>query len=220
LNAARDAGVRRFIHTSTSETYGTAQYTPIDETHPLVGQSPYSASKIAADKMVESFFRSFGLGAITVRPFNTFGPRQSLRAIIPTVIGQLLAEQKELQLGEMTPVRDMVFVKDTVQGFLKAALADENVNGQTINLSTNKGFSVGQIVDLIQNIIGTDAKIIEDPLRLRPKNSEVYELIGDNKKAFETLGWKPTVSLKEGLTSTIEFFEEFSNSYKKTTYKV
>ena len=182
LNALKGSERSRLVHTSTSETYGTAQYVPIDEKHPLVGQSPYSATKIAADKLVEAYVCSFDLPALTIRPFNTYGPRQSERAIVPTVIKQLLDEHDELVLGDLSPVRDMVFVADTVDGFVKAGCAEEKAFGETINLATGEGYSIAQIVEQLKFLTGSKAKVTLDPQR-QTKNSEVIRLISENKKA-------------------------------------
>jgi len=182
LQAAREQKVARFIHTSTSEVYGTAQYVPIDEKHPLQGQSPYSASKIAADKAAESYFCSFGLPVTTVRPFNTYGPRQSARAFIPTVICQALSpKSRVVKLGSLKPVRDLTFVKDTAAGYLVAAIHPKLV-GETVNLGVGKGYSIGEVARLIIKIIGTDKKIVVDQQRVRPGKSEVWRLVSNNQK--------------------------------------
>ncbi|QQR81170.1 MAG: SDR family NAD(P)-dependent oxidoreductase [Deltaproteobacteria bacterium] len=219
LQAARAHSLQRVIHTSTSEVYGTAQYTPIDEKHPLQGQSPYSASKIGADMLAESFFRSFELPVVTVRPFNTYGPRQSARAFIPTIISQILSHQPEIHLGALSPIRDLTFVTDTVCGFLKAAEA-QGVEGETINLGTGEGFSVGDVLDKIMTMTQCRSKITEDTQRIRPEKSEVLKLISNNQKALTRLGWKPSVTLDEGLKKTIEWFERNKQYYKPFQYNV
>lgn len=223
LQAARTHQVSRVIHTSTSEVYGTAQYIPIDEKHPFQGQSPYSASKIAADMMAESFFRSFHLPVVTVRPFNTYGPRQSARAFIPTILSQIfdpvLAKKKEIHLGALDPVRDLTFVSDTVSGFIKAAIAPQ-ILGETINLGTGEGFSIRDVLSKIFQITGSQAQVIEDPRRIRPEKSEVLKLISNNSKAKKIMGWEPTVSLEAGLKRTIEWFAENQQHYKPFQYNV
>lgn len=216
LEAARQCGTRRVIHTSTSETYGTARYTPIDERHPLQGQSPYSASKIAADKLAESYHLSFGLPVATLRPFNTYGPRQSARAVIPTVITQALT-QDEVRLGALEPVRDLTFVADTVEGFIKIAECDQAV-GQTINIGAGKGCTIGELAALILSLMGADKPVVADPQRLRPSASEVYTLICDNAQARETIGWSPAVGLQEGLRRTIDFVSRNLEHYKPSRY--
>ena len=205
LEACRAEETPRLIHTSTSECYGSARYTPIDEQHPLQGQSPYSASKISADKMVESYYNSFELPVVTVRPFNTFGPRQSTRAVIPTIIGQLLADADRLELGSVSPSRDLTYVTDTAQGFLAAA-RQPDVEGQVINLGTGRAMSIGDIAKLIMHLLGRNVPIAEATERVRPSKSEVTTLLSDNSKAKTLLGWAPTVSIEEGLKETIEFF--------------
>ena len=200
-------GAARMVHTSTSEVYGSAQYLPMDERHPLQAQSPYAATKIGADKMVESFHASFGLNCITVRPFNTFGPRQSARAVIPTVIGQVLSGTDRVMLGALSPVRDMTFVTDTVSGFIAAAEASD-LTGGTYNLGTGSGSSVGDIAETILKIMGSDASIELDPQRVRPAKSEVDRLISDNRAFMEATGWAPEFSLEAGLEQTVAFFRE------------
>ena len=210
LQAAREHGVK-VIHTSTSETYGTAQYVPIDEKHPLQAQSPYSASKIGADKIAESFHHSYGLPVTIIRPFNTYGPRQSARAIIPTIISQLLDGNK-LSLGNLQPTRDLTYVSDTVEGFLKLAESPKAV-GQTFNLGVSEEISVGELAQKLQNLAGRKSKIEKEQQRVRPKGSEVERLLSDNKKARQ-LGWKPKVSLDEGLRLTVEWFRKNRRYYK------
>ncbi|MBI4369360.1 MAG: SDR family NAD(P)-dependent oxidoreductase [Elusimicrobia bacterium] len=200
LQAARELGVKRLVHTSTSEVYGTAQYVPIDEKHPLQGQSPYSASKIGADKMAEAFHMSFGLPVVIVRPFNTFGPRQSQRAIVPTIMAQCLSGGP-LKLGNMTPMRDLNFVLNTVDGFLAAATSSEAL-GKTVNLGSGAEISVHDLAQKIARLAGVSVKIEQERERIRPKGSEVERLLADNKLAQELLGWKPRVSLDQGLQKT------------------
>lgn len=216
LEAARQCGVGRVVHTSTSEVYGTALKIPIDEAHPLQGQSPYSASKIGADKLAESYHRSFNTPVVTVRPFNTFGPRQSARAFIPTIISQALVSDT-VHLGATTPKRDMTFVSDTVEGFILAAIT-AGIEGETINLGTNEMFSVGEFAERILNLMGGRARIVSDRSRMRPDASEVRALLSDNSKARRLLGWKPSVELDEGLTATIKFVESHQYLYQPRTY--
>lgn len=218
LQAARKSGMGRVIHTSTSEVYGTAQYTPIDEAHPLQGQSPYSASKIAADKLAEAFYLSFGVSMVTVRPFNTFGPRQSARAVIPTIITQCLTGDV-VQLGNLAPTRDMNYVANTVDGFVKAAESMEAV-GQVINIGSGREISIGDLAELIASLIGKEITVESDSERLRPKKSEVDRLLADNSRACELLGWEPAVSLEEGLERTIEWLQEHMDQYKPGVYRV
>lgn len=203
LEAARRYNVARVVHTSTSEVYGTALKVPIDETHPLQGQSPYSASKIAADKLAESYYRSFGTPIVTLRPFNTFGPRQSARAFIPTIISQALSSD-EIRLGSLTPERDMTFVSDTVAGFMAAALAP-NIDGMTINLGTGETHSVGWFAEKLLTLIGVAKPIVQEEQRMRPNLSEVLKLVSDNRLAHEKMNWSPKVDLDAGLWRTIEF---------------
>ncbi len=219
LQACRDERTPRIVHTSTSETYGTAQYVPIDEKHPMQGQSPYSASKIAADKMVEAYYNSFELPVVTVRPFNTFGPRQSARALIPTVISQALLQDK-LVLGSLEPVRDMTFVKDTVEGFIKVGICDK-VLGQAVNLGVGSGFTIGLVVQTILKILGKEDMPIEhDPSRVRPAKSEVMKLISDNTIAKEVCGWQPAYSLEQGLAETIKWVKKNISMFRPDTYAV
>jgi NAD dependent epimerase/dehydratase len=205
LEAARAAGSARVVQISTSEVYGSARYIPMDEAHPLQAQSPYAASKIAADKVAESYYASFGLPVVTVRPFNTFGPRQSARAVIPTVIGQAMGGAAEILLGAIAPVRDMTFVSDTVAGMIAAA-ETPGLEGRTFNLGTGVGESVGEIARRILEFMGSGAKVKLDPRRLRPQHSEVDRLVSDNSSFRAAAGWAPRVSLDEGLARTIEFF--------------
>lgn len=218
LQAARETGVARVVHTSTSEVYGTARYVPIDELHPLQGQSPYSASKIGADKLAEAFYLSFELPVITVRPFNTYGPRQSARAVIPTIITQCLTRGKA-SLGNLSPIRDLNFVTDTVEGLVKAA-ACTNAIGQTINLGTGKEISVGNLANLIATLLGRTLQIESDESRVRPEGSEVERLLADNRLARTLFDWSPTVSLADGLKRTIAWFEKHIDDYKSATYSI
>ncbi len=218
LMAARDLGTRRVVHTSTSEVYGTAQYTPIDERHPLQGQSPYSASKISADKIAESFYRSFDLPVVTIRPFNTYGPRQSARAVIPTIISQALT-RPEVHLGSLEPARDLTFVSDTVEGFLLGAQA-EGVLGQEINLGNNETITVGDLCQKIFAILGKSPQIVVEERRKRPEKSEVMVLQASNQKAGQLLGWQPKVSLDEGLRITIEWIAEHLDLYRPDEYMI
>ncbi len=216
LEAAREHGVEKIIHTSTSETYGTAIYAPIDENHPLQGQSPYSASKIGADKLAESYYRSFNLPVATIRPFNTYGPRQSTRAVIPTIITQALT-QDEIHLGSLAPVRDVNFVKDTTAGFVKVAEAPKSV-GEVINIGSGKGHTIQELVTTILRIMKVDKKIVLDENRLRPENSEVFKLICDNTKSKKLTGWESRYSLEEGLSMTIDFVSNHLDLYKPSIY--
>ncbi|MEW6083526.1 MAG: SDR family NAD(P)-dependent oxidoreductase [Chloroflexota bacterium] len=218
LMAARDLGTRRVVHTSTSEVYGTAQYVPIDEKHPLQGQSPYSASKIGADRIAESFYRSFEVPVVTLRPFNTFGPRQSARAVIPTIITQALTSD-EVKLGSLEPSRDFTFVADTVEGFLRVASAD-NVLGEEVNLGNDNTIRIGDLAEKIFSIIGKTPKLIADPQRVRPGKSEVMKLWASNQKAKELMGWEPRISLDEGLRRTVEWIRDHLNLYKPDEYTV
>lgn len=219
LQACRTLDVTRVIHTSTSETYGTARYTPIDENHPLQGQSPYSASKIAADMMAESYFKSFNTPVVTVRPFNTFGPRQSARAFIPTVISQALVKDT-LKMGSMDPVRDMTYVKDTVSGFIKVGLAEKSV-GEVINLGVGQGFTIGEMVQKILTTLGKESCTIEtDPARLRPEKSEVMRLESDNSRALELAGWQPEYSFEQGIAETISWIEKNLDRFRPDEYGV
>ena len=218
LESARKNEPELIINTSTSETYGTAKYTPIDELHPLQGQSPYSASKIAADKLTESYFNSFRLPVITVRPFNTFGPRQTSRAVIPTIISQLLT-QKELILGDLSPVRDFTYVADTVNGFICTAKNSSNI-GQVINLGYGKAASIGETANIIMDIMNINKKIITEEKRVRPKNSEVFHLISNNEKAKKLIGWEPEVSFRYGLEKTVNFISENINLFKSSSYNI
>jgi dTDP-glucose 4,6-dehydratase len=217
--AAREAGVARLIHTSTSEVYGTAQYVPIDENHPLQAQSPYAASKIGADQLALSFYRSFGLPVTVIRPFNTYGPRQSARAVIPTIITQLLRGHEEIKLGNLTPTRDFNFVEDTVDGFITAGLSPHTV-GEVINIGSGREISIGELAALLGKLIGVEVRIQDDPARYRPEASEVERLCCNNNKARELTGWQPKYSLTDGLKITIEWFKQHLELYKTGQYNV
>ncbi|MDD3375040.1 MAG: NAD-dependent 4,6-dehydratase LegB [Candidatus Omnitrophica bacterium] len=221
LQAAREQKTERVLVTSTSEVYGTAQYVPIDEKHPLQGQSPYSATKISADKIAESFYRSFDLPVTIVRPFNTYGPRQSARAIIPTIITQLISGKKEIQLGDLTPMRDLNYVKDVCQGFIEIAKSDKTV-GDEINVCSGSEISIQELAEKLISLIGSQAKIICDQQRIRPEKSEVRRLCGENAKIKELTGWKSRYSLEDGLKETIKWFsnKENLNRYKADIYNV
>ena len=221
LQACRDLGVEKVLVTSTSEVYGTARYVPIDENHPRQPQSPYSATKIAADCLAESFYRSFDLPVVIVRPFNTYGPRQSARAVIPTIITQLLIGKKEIKLGALHPTRDLVFVKDTVNGFIEVAKSDKTI-GEEINIATGEEISIGDLAKKLISMINPKAKIVVEEMRLRPKKSEVERLLGSNDKIKKLTGWKPQHNLEEGLRITIEWFKNKENLrfYKPEIYNV
>jgi dTDP-glucose 4,6-dehydratase len=218
VQAAKRCGIERMVHTSTSEVYGTALYVPIDEKHPLQGQSPYSASKIGADKMVESFHLSFDLPCVTIRPFNTFGPRQSARAVIPTILSQILTSG-EVKLGSLTPTRDLNFVDNTVDGFVKAGLSSRAV-GQTINLGSGREISIADLAGLIAKIVGKEVPIIQDEQRLRPSKSEVERLLADNTLATKLLSWSPQISLETGLERTIDWFRANTHLYQANKYNI
>ena len=217
LLACRDPGVSRLVHTSTSEVYGTARFAPIDEAHPLQGQSPYSASKIGADKLAESFYAAYGLPVVTVRPFNTFGPRQSARAVIPSIIVQALAGST-VRLGNLDTTRDFSYVSDTVQGFLCAAQTG-GVEGQVFNLGTGQEVRIGDLAERIAAKVGQPLKVVIDPQRLRPEASEVQRLLSDNGHARSRLGWAPQVSLEEGLDLTIDWIRDNLERYRPGTYE-
>ena len=219
LQAARDLGTKRVLITSTSEVYGTAQYVPIDEKHPYQGQSPYSASKIGADRLAESFYRSFNLPVTIVRPFNTFGPRQSARAVIPTIITQLLAGKEEIKLGSLTPTRDFNYVKDTARGFLEIYKSDKTI-GEEINIATQKEISIGELANELIKQINPNAKIVCEEERKRPEKSEVNRLLGSNEKIMELTNWKPQYTFEEGIKETIDFFKENLDRYKTDIYNV
>lgn len=219
--AALDNGVKRVIHTSTSEVYGTAQYVPIDEKHPLQPQSPYSASKIAADAMAMSYFNAFGLPLTIVRPFNTYGPRQSARAVIPTIISQIAAGQRQIQLGDVTPTRDFNYVADTCRGFLELARCDQAV-GETVNIGSNYEISVGDTLNLIRELMDSDVEFVLDDQRLRPGKSEVFRLWCDNSRIRFLTGFEPEYTIREGLQATVEWFTDPTNlaKYKAHIYNV
>lgn len=219
LQAAREKDVRRVIHTSTSEVYGTAQYIPIDEAHPINPQSPYAASKASADFLALSYHRSFGLPVTVVRPFNTYGPRQSARAIIPTVISQLLDGRESLSLGSLTPIRDLTYVTDTVSGFLAAAALPETI-GETVNLGKGSEICIGDLVEKIVRILGREVKITSDEQRVRPAKSEVERLLSNPGKMHALTGWSATVDLDEGLTRTVEWMKERRSLYKSSIYNL
>ncbi len=225
LQAARELDIKRLIHTSTSEVYGTAKFVPITEEHPLQGQSPYSASKIGADQLAYSFYSSFDLPVVIVRPFNTYGPRQSSRAIIPTVITQIASGSHEINLGSVTPTRDFNYVKDIAQGF-SAALSSQNGLGEVVNFGSNSEISIGDTVKIIAELMEKKVVIISDNERVRPKNSEVERLVADNSKAKKLFGWEPKFygieGFKEGLTETIDWFVKSENikQYKSDIYNL
>jgi dTDP-glucose 4,6-dehydratase len=218
LMVARETKVERVIHTSSSEVYGTAQRVPISEDHPLQGQSPYSASKIGADKLAESFYCSYDLPVVTVRPFNAYGPRQSARAVIPTIITQALVQDR-ICLGDLTPRRDLTYVEDTVAGFVAACEVSSAV-GQTINIGSDQEISIGDLALKIIDLVGRDCQIVMDEQRLRPKQSEVRRLWADNRKAKELLNWQPRHSLDEGLTKTIRWISLHLDRYRPEQYQV
>ena len=219
LQAGREYENIRVLITSTSEVYGTAQYVPIDEKHPFQGQSPYSATKIGADRLAESFYRSFDLPVTIVRPFNTYGPRQSARAIIPTIITQLLAGYEEIKLGSLIPTRDFNYVKDTVNGFIKIAESDRTI-GEEINISTQKEISMGELAAELISQINPKAQIVCDEARLRPEKSEVNRLLGCNEKIKRLTDWEPQYSLRQGLEETIRFFRTHLDRYKTDIYNL
>lgn len=221
LQAARELAVMKVLVTSTSEVYGTARYVPMDESHPRQGQSPYSATKIAADYLAESFSRSFGQNVTIVRPFNTYGPRQSARAVIPTIITQLLAGKKEIMLGSLHPTRDLVYVKDTVEAFVRLAKSEAQA-GEDFNISTQHDISVGELARKIIDLIAPEARIVPDSRRLRPENSEVERLLGAAGKIKRLTGWEPAYDIDRGLRATIEWFRSPENlrAYKHNIYNV
>ena len=207
LQACRESdSLTRLVHVSTSETYGTAQYVPIDEKHPMVGQSPYSASKIGADKMAESFYLSFNLPVVTARPFNTFGPRQTARAVIPTIASQLLAGRKTLKLGALTPTRDFNFVVDTAAGMVALALCEES-EGQVVNIGSGEEWSIAQTADMLCEIVGCEVEIVTDETRIRPEKSEVNRLLADTSKMNRLTSWRSSVPFRDGLERTVEWIE-------------
>jgi NAD dependent epimerase/dehydratase len=218
LTAARELGVARLIHTSTSEVYGTARYAPIDEAHPLQGQSPYSASKIGADKLAESFHLAYELPVTTVRPFNTYGPRQSARAVIPTIIVQMLTRDS-LKLGSLHPRRDFTFVRDTAVGFMAAAATDATL-GEVVNLGSGQEITIGDLVHCIHRLVGRDVTLETEAQRVRPVGSEVARLLSDNQKARRLMGWQPCVSLEDGLRETIEWIKAHLYLYQSDSYTI
>lgn len=219
--AALENGVKRVVHTSTSEVYGTAKYVPIDENHPLQPQSPYSASKIGADAMAMSFYNAFGLPVTIARPFNTYGPRQSARAVIPTIITQIAAGKREIQIGDIFPTRDFNYVEDTCRGFIALAESDKTI-GRTVNIGSNFEISIGDTLELIKKIMQSDVRFITDAQRIRPENSEVFRLWCDNTLIRELTGFEPRVNIEEGLTKTVEWFRNPENlkKYKADIYNV
>ena len=219
LQAARHLGTERIMITSTSEVYGTAQYVPIDEKHPFQGQSPYSATKIGADRLAESFYRSFNLPVSIVRPFNTYGPRQSARAVIPTIITQLLAGKEKIRLGSLTPTRDFNYVKDTAAGFIAIAESNKTI-GEEINIATEQEISIGELAREIIRQINPNAKIVCDEQRLRPEKSEVNRLLGSNSKLKELTDWEQKYSFEEGIKETIQWIRENIEVYKTDIYNV
>ena len=225
LQAARELGVQRVIHTSTSEVYGTARFVPITEEHPLQGQSPYSASKIGADQLAYSFFASFGLPVVIARPFNTYGPRQSARAVIPTIVTQIASGQRQIKLGAVSPTRDFSYVQDTVAGFIAALNSDQGL-GEVVNFGSNFEISIGETARLIAEAMNTEIEIITDEARLRPENSEVERLLADNTKARRLFGWQPSYGgregFKRGLAETAEWFAQPDNfrGYKTDIYNL
>lgn len=219
LQAARELETEKIMITSTSEVYGTAQYVPIDEKHPFQGQSPYSATKIGADRLAESFYRSFQLPVAIVRPFNTYGPRQSARAVIPTIITQLLAGKEEIKLGSLTPTRDFNYVKDTAEGFIAVAESDATV-GEEVNIASQREISIGELTKEITKQINPRAKLICDEERLRPEKSEVNRLLGSNEKIKRLTGWQPGYTLAQGLKETIEWIGQNMNCYKTDIYNI
>lgn len=219
LQAARDLGTDRVLVTSTSEVYGTAQYVPIDEKHPYQGQSPYSATKIGADRLAESFYRSFDLPVTIVRPFNTFGPRQSARAVIPTIITQLLSGAEEIKLGSLTPTRDFNYVKDTANGFYQIFRSEKTI-GQEINISTQKEISIGQLAEELIRQINPNARVICDEQRLRPEKSEVNRLLGCNEKIMRLTDWRQQYTFEQGIAETIAFLRDNLCRYKPELYNL
>jgi dTDP-glucose 4,6-dehydratase len=221
LQAAKQLKTKRVLVTSTSEVYGTAQYVPIDEKHPFQGQSPYSASKIGADRMAESFFKSFELPVTIVRPFNTFGPRQSARAVIPTIITQLLNNVTEIKLGDLTPTRDLLYVKDTIDGFLKIAESTKTI-GEEVNIATQSEITVGALAQKLIDLINPQARIVQEEQRIRPSKSEVFRLYGCNEKIMKLTDWKQSYSFDQAIKETIEWFSNSENlkQYKHDIYNI
>ena len=218
LQAARSLGVERVVHTSSSEVYGTALHVPIEETHPLQGQSPYSASKIGADKIAESYYCAYGLPVVTLRPFNTYGPRQSTRAIIPSIITQALTSNV-VRIGNLEARRDLTYVTDTVQGFLKIAQT-EGIEGETFNLGTGQEVSIAELAQEIFSLMGKSPKLDVEPARLRPEKSEVQRLLSDNRRARQRLGWTPLIPLQEGLLKTIDWISDNLALYQTGIYQI
>lgn len=219
LQAARKLDLDRVLVTSTSEVYGTAQYVPIDENHPYQGQSPYSATKIGADRLAESFYRSFDLPVTIVRPFNTYGPRQSARAVIPTIITQLLAGKEEIELGSLTPTRDFNYVKDTANGFIEIYRSSKAI-GEEINIATQQEISIGELAEELISQINPNARIVCDEVRLRPEKSEVNRLLGSNEKILRLTDWQPRYTFAEGLAETIDFLRNNIDRYKTDIYNI
>lgn len=219
LQAAKELHTENIVVTSTSETYGTAQYVPIDENHPIVGQSPYSASKIAADNLAVSYYRSFGVPVKIIRPFNVYGSRQSARAIIPTIILQILSGNKAIRIGNIHPTRDLTFVGDTVRAFLEVAKSD-NLFGEVVNVGMNKEISIGDLLLLISELMGVNIATEQENQRIRPHDSEVDRLCCDNKKVLKRTNWRPTYNLKKGIAETIEWFKENIEHYKPQIYNL
>jgi len=219
LQAAKDLETERVLITSTSEVYGTAKYVPIDELHPFQGQSPYSATKIGADRLAESFYRSFNMPITIVRPFNTYGPRQSARAVIPTIITQLLAGKEEIKLGSLTPTRDFNYVKDTANGFIEISKSFNTI-GEEVNIATQNEISIGKLANELIKQINPNAKIITEEIRMRPEKSEVNRLLGSNEKIMRLTDWEPKFTFEEGLAETIEFFRNNLDQYKTDIYNI
>jgi dTDP-glucose 4,6-dehydratase len=219
LQASLDTGVERFIHTSTSEVYGTPETVPITETHPLKGQSPYSASKIGADKIAESYYYSFNLPVTILRPFNTYGPRQTTRAVLPTILTQLLSGSKEIRLGSLTPRRDMTYVSDTVDGFIKAASSKEAL-GQTVQLGTGRDISIGEMATMAMSLLGFKVDIVTEEKRVRPSKSEVQRLLSKPEKAKRLMGWEPYVNLEEGIARTADWLRKNMALYRSSRYLI
>ena len=219
LSAARDVGVEKVIHTSTSEVYGTARYVPINEKHPFQGQSPYSATKIGADMLAESFYRSFDLPVAVCRPFNTYGPRQSARAVIPAIITQITGKKKNIQLGSLDTTRDFNYVADTVEGFIKIGESEKAI-GEVINIGTGLDITIGDLARKIIKLCGFNLEIKSDAKRIRPLDSEVYRLCADSSKAEELVGWKPEIDLNNGLAKTINWLKQNKDQYNDNIYNV
>lgn len=219
LEACRAEGVARMVHTSTSETYGTARWVPMDESHPLQAQSPYAASKIAADKLVESYACSYGLPVVTVRPFNTYGPRQSGRAVIPAVAAQALARRRQIALGSLEPVRDFSYVGDTVRGFISVAELDDGF-GDVFNIGSGRGVTIGEVAHVVAQLCGNGARLVRDERRVRRDSSEVMQLVCDSSKLRARTGWRPRVGLREGLARTVEYVARHLDEHKVDLYTI